>query len=136
MKNKTTKQLLIVALLIAMTAAACGIIISHKAKTDAQKERTGETVTEQEEARADEEDGPLATVFFASDYQAEPGFDSPADTLRGSMEAAKADGKSIDSIVICGDYTNDGVLHDYQLSPDESIGDPRDRKGRGPGNER
>jgi len=121
MKNKTTKQLLIVALLIAMTAAACGIIISHKAKTDAQKERTGETVTEQEEARADEEDGPLATVFFASDYQAEPGFDSPADTLRGSMEAAKADGKSIDSIVICGDYTNDGVLHDYQLSPDESI---------------
>ena len=121
MKNKTTKQLLIVALLIAMTAAACGIIISHKAKTDAQKERTGETVTEQEEARADEEDGPLATVFFASDYQAEPGFDSPADTLRGSMAAAKADGKIIDSIVICGDYTNDGVLHDYQLSPDESI---------------
>ena len=121
MKNKTTKQLLIVALLIALTAAALGIIISHKTKTDAQKERTGETVTEQEEAQADEEDGPLATVFFASDYQAEPGFDSPADTLRGSMEAAKADGKIIDSIVICGDYTNDGVLHDYQLSPDESI---------------
>ena len=121
MKNKTTKQLLIVALLIALTAAALGIIISHKTKTDAQKEWTGETVTEQEEAQADEEDGPLATVFFASDYQAEPGFDAPAVTLRGSMAAAKADGKIIDSIVICGDYTNDGVLHDYQLSPDESI---------------
>ena len=121
MNNKTTKQLLIVALLIALTAAALGIIISHKTKTDAQKERTGETVTEQEEARADEEGIPLATVFFASDYQAEPGFAAPADALRGSMAAAKSDGKIIDSIVICGDYTNDGVLHDYQLSPDESI---------------
>ena len=45
----------------------------------------------------------------------------PAETLRAVLEAAKADGKNIDRAVMCGDYTNDAKLHDYQLSPDESI---------------
>ena len=74
-----------------------------------------------EEQQADEEAGPLATLFFASDDQEEPGFDAPADTLKGLLAATKADGKSVDKVVICGDYTNDAVMHDYQLSPDDSI---------------
>ena len=63
--------------------------------------------TEQSESGVDvsepAEDELLATVFFASDYQAEEGFDTPADTLRAVLEAAKADGKSVDCAVICGD---------------------------------
>ena len=122
MKKQTVRLLLIMALLIALAAAVFVLTSSNKAKADGQKEQTNETVTEQtEDPQADEEGAPLAAVFFASDYQPEAGFDAPADTLRGLLAAAKADGKAIDKVVICGDYTNDRVLHDYQLSPDESI---------------
>lgn len=72
------------------------------------------------------ESGPLATVFFASDYQAESGFDEPAETLKGILSSAEEGGKRIDRVVMCGDYTNDAVLHDYQLSPDESIDEIRE----------
>lgn len=120
--KKNVRILLIVALLIALAAVSFGIARSNKAKAEGQKAQTAEEVMEQtEEQQADEEAGPLATVFFASDYQPEVGFDAPADTLRALLKTAKADGKTIDRIVICGDYTNDRVLHDYQLSPDESI---------------
>ena len=117
---------MILALVIALAAVAFGIDRSHKAKTNGSQGQASEAVTEQEEAGEmtdDDEDaaGALATVFFASDYQKEPGFDAPADTLRAILKAAKADSKAIDKIVICGDYTNDAVLHDYQLSPDDSI---------------
>lgn len=122
MKKQTVRLLLIMALLIALAAAVFGLTSSNKAKADGQKEQTKETVTEQtEDPQADEEGDPLAAVFFASDYQPEAGFDAPADTLRGLLAAARADGKAIDKVVICGDFTNDRVLHDYQLSPDESI---------------
>ena len=122
MKKKNTQLLLIVALVIALAAAVFGIASSNKAKAEKLEDPVPEAVAEQtEDAQADEEGGPLATIFFASDYQEEPGFDAPADTLRGLLAAAKADGKTIDRIVICGDYTNDAVFHDYQLSPDDSI---------------
>ena len=121
MNKKTIRILLIITLLIALAAASVGIARSNKAKTEGQKKQTAEPVTEQTEQQAEEEAGPLAAVFFASDYQPEAGFDTPADTLRALLRAAKADGKTIDRLVICGDYTNDRVLHDYQLSPDESI---------------
>ena len=121
MKKNNIRLLLIVALLIALAAVSFGIARSNKAKTEGQKKQTAEAVTEQTEQQAEEEADPLATVFFASDYQPEAGFDAPADTLRALLRAVKADGKTIDRIVICGDYTNDRVLHDYQLSPDESI---------------
>ena len=121
MKKNNIRLLLIVALLIALAAVSFGIAHSNKAKTEGQKKQTAEAVTEQTEQQAEEETGPLATVFFASDYQPEAGFDKPADTLRALLKTAKTDGKTIDRIVICGDYTNDRVLHDYQLSPDESI---------------
>lgn len=121
MKKNNIRLLLIVALVIALAAVSFGIAHSNKAKAEGQKKQTAEPVTEQTEQQAEEEAGPLATAFFASDYQPEAGFDKPADTLRALLKAAKADGKTIDRIVICGDYTNDRVLHDYQLSPDESI---------------
>ncbi|MBR3376566.1 MAG: metallophosphoesterase [Mogibacterium sp.] len=121
MKKNNIRLLLIVALLIALAAVSFGIAHSNKAKAEGQKKQTAEAVTEQTEQQAEEETGPLATVFFASDYQPEAGFDKPADTLRALLKTAKTDGKTIDRIVICGDYTNDRVLHDYQLSPDESI---------------
>ncbi len=126
--KKRAKLTLIVLLLIVVAAASFAISRISKAGAGSGQARHAEeqTVqTEQADPGADVSepaaDELLATIFFASDYQAEEGFDAPADTLRAVLEAAKADGKSIDRAVICGDYTNDAKLHDYQLSPDESI---------------
>lgn len=62
-----------------------------------------------------------STIFFASDYQSQDGFDEPKETLKSLLKSAEADGKNLDGAVICGDYTNDATLHDYQLSPEDSI---------------
>ena len=69
--------------------------------------------------------GPSA-LFFASDYQSEKGWPSPADNLRSVLEAAFADGKKPEEFIICGDYSNDRKLHDYQISPDDAIAEIRD----------
>ena len=128
MKKRAKLTLIVMLLLIAVAVASFAIVRINKAGAGSKQTQHAEEQTEQteqsdsggdvSEPAADEL---LATIFFASDYQAEEGFDAPADTLRAVLEAAKADGKSIDRAVICGDYTNDAKLHDYQLSPDESI---------------
>ena len=67
-----------------------------------------------------------ATILFASDYQAAGGFNSPKENLQSSLAAATADGKKPSMAVLCGDYTNDANLHDYQLSGEDSIAEIRD----------
>ena len=62
-----------------------------------------------------------AVIFAASDYQADASFAEPEDTLRGLLGAAQADGTEPEAAILCGDYTNDPKLHDYQLSPEDSI---------------
>lgn len=66
-----------------------------------------------------------AFLFAASDFQVEPGWQTPADNLTGILRSVNADGKSPDNVIICGDYTNDPELYDYQLSPDDSIAEIR-----------
>ena len=70
-------------------------------------------------------DDGIGTVFFASDYQAEPGMQTPADSLAQILDAADKDDRDPDTVVMCGDYTNDRQLHDYQLSPEDSISEIR-----------
>ena len=69
----------------------------------------------------DENAGNHSTVFFASDYQEESGFAAPKETFYALLSSAVNSGKTPDGLVICGDYTNDATLHDYQLSPEDSI---------------
>lgn len=64
---------------------------------------------------------PIETIFFASDYQRLDGYPDPKETLNSILAAAASDGKRPDQVVICGDYTNDRYLYDYQLSPEDSI---------------
>ena len=69
---------------------------------------------------------PSAVVFCASDYQAEEGWDAPAENLTAVLGAASEGVReNIDMFIMCGDYTNDPVLHDYQLSPEDSIAEIR-----------
>lgn len=62
-----------------------------------------------------------STLFFASDYQEEAGFNAPKDTLTSLLAAAVQDDKEPDKIVLCGDYSNDANRYDYQISPEDAI---------------
>ena len=72
---------------------------------------------------SDENAVPDATVFFASDYQIEDGWNTPYENLKGILKAVNDDGNTVNEVVICGDYTNDRKRHDYQLSPEDNIKD-------------
>ena len=66
------------------------------------------------------------TLVFASDYQDMSGWDKPSETLTAILKQIKSSGKVPTNVIYCGDYTNDAVLHDYQLAPDDSIEEIRD----------
>ena len=129
--NKKKRVLIIITLLLAASAAAFGVYKSEQARISEKANPAGTEAVTAEEAGDAEAGGraeatePLATVFFASDYQLEPGLTEPADNLSGILSAAKADGKDVKKAVMCGDYTNDPKLYDYQISPDDSIEEAR-----------
>ncbi len=62
------------------------------------------------------------TILFASDYQEQEDGGAPKDNLTDIIRAVGSDGKIIDEVIICGDYTNDRV----RLSPEESISEIED----------
>ena len=61
------------------------------------------------------------TLFFASDYQYLGDWPYPEDTLRGILETVEEDGKDIDGIFYCGDYSNIDGHSNYEIDPDEYI---------------
>lgn len=64
---------------------------------------------------------PLATLFFASDYQKEDGWGDPETNLRGIVDAVIASGKVPTGVIMCGDYSNVSGKSSYQISPENSI---------------
>lgn len=124
--NKT--RILIILLLLCACAAAC-VFISGKYGVSAGPKpeiRAPEAASGEESGEEEEMDGTADAVIFAvSDYQEDPNFDTPENNLRGLLEAVADDGLTPDAALICGDYTNDALLHDYQLSPEESIAEIR-----------
>ena len=89
----------------------------------AQTEQTEETAARTSPRDADE---PSATIVFTSDYQEMDGWPAPKDTLEQLLDTVKNAGKRPEELVLCGDYTSDRVLHDYQLSPEDSIEEIRE----------
>lgn len=123
MKRKT-RLALIILLLIAVTAVSFGILKLHNDRTGFQPE--SHVAEKTDEGQTAEDSRPSVTIFFASDYQPEDGFDDPSVTLRSVLASANRDGKDIDMAVMCGDYSNDPELQNYQISPDEAIGEIRE----------
>ena len=125
--NKT--RILIILLLLCACAAAC-IFISGKYGVSAGPKpeiRAPEAASGEESGEAEETDSaPEAVIFAVSDYQENADFDTPENNLRGLLEAVAEDGVTPGAALICGDYTNDALLHDYQLSPEDSIAEIRD----------
>ena len=118
--NKT--RILIILLMLCACAAASVYLLGRTVRTP----EPAPEVPAAEEPAAEETDGaPEAIIFAASDYQADPHFDTPEQTLRSLLKAVTGDGVSPDSALICGDYTNDAKMHDYQLSPEDSIAEIR-----------
>ena len=102
---------LIAALLFMLPAS-----LDRSGKDTGQDKVAGENAAENEQQEDDAV--PDAVIFCASDYQAEPGWDAPSANLSAILDAAVS---GINGFIMCGDYTNDARLYDYQLSPDESI---------------
>ena len=120
------RQILLIAVI---TLVICCLFTGCRSSGD--KEDAGATkATEQTQARQEsttqvDNDQLLATLFFASDYQKVEGLPTPAENLAAIMASAGADGIDPDRVVLCGDYTNDRNLHDYQISPEDSIAEIR-----------
>ncbi len=133
MESKKQSKVLIISLIVSLVALLGIAVVLYTGnagglkggKTNTSETGTAETtksdVTEANEENEEKSAVPLDTLFFASDYQIEDGFGTPADNLDGLLNAATKDGKVITNTVFCGDYTNDSRLYDYQMSPDESI---------------
>lgn len=122
-KKRRTSRVLIVSIIISIIALS-GIVsvLVLRSMGYLPVNRTETTATESaEDMQPQAPAEPPEIVFFASDYQVESGWDTPAETLTGILQTVKGAGKSPSNTVFCGDYTNDSKLHDYQVSPDESI---------------
>ena len=120
--KKKASILLIVSLIVSLIAIAGIVIVLHTGNIREETGSQAETTAGTEAAEATEKPAePVDTLFFASDYQAEDGWDAPAETLDGILKQVSEDGKTPTNAIFCGDYTNDLHLHDYQLSPDASI---------------
>lgn len=119
-------------LLVVIITVAFGVFWADRVQNSGQSAQGGSEVTTEgsgsgsaEDANIAESTEPLATLFFASDYQYQPDFAAPAETLRALLNAAKTDGKDVDKVVMCGDYSNERNLYNYQVSPDGAIGEIR-----------
>ena len=120
--KKKAHLLLVISLIVSLIAIAGIVIVLHTGNIREETGSPAETTAGTEAAEASEKPiEPADTLFFASDYQAEDGWDAPAETLDGILKQVSEDGKTLTNAIFCGDYTNDLHLHDYQLSPDESI---------------
>jgi len=120
--KKKASILLIISLIVSLIAIAGIVIVLHTGNIREETGSQAETTAGTEAAEATEKPAePVDTLFFASDYQAEDGWDAPAETLDGILKQVSEDGKTPTNAIFCGDYTNDLHLHDYQLSPDASI---------------
>lgn len=122
------------AALVAETCIFAAIRIRDGSGRKDNENRAAETAEEQaaetSEAPPAESDAPVCTLVLASDYQAEEGFPDPAETFAGLLRSVKTDGRTADNVIICGDYTNDDDLYNYELSPDASMEEIREIIGK------
>lgn len=102
-------------LVLAFALGGCGNSADNTASVQSSSQEKVEETADQT----------LTTIFCASDYQAQSGWDAPGDNLNNIINAAKADGRNIDQVIICGDYSNDRILHDNQISPENAISEIR-----------
>ena len=65
---------------------------------------------------------PVATLFFASDYQYKSGYGQPSDNLSALMDAVNNSGKgeNVDTAVFCGDFSSYGSNYDQNVSSNTS----------------
>jgi len=117
-KKQSKIKILLITELVALLLIAGFFAHTYKSG-DRVEPQEAQASTEVEDTN--DADGLLATLLFASDYQYESGWDEPRETLTKIIDASKADGKMIDSLIMCGDYSNEYKQYDYQISPEEAI---------------
>lgn len=129
MKKRNTVKVLIILLML----SACVFLVYEffirspvMPPTPPPEREVTEDTENIENVDEDQVNSAGAVIFAVSDYQADPNFDTPEETLRGLFDAVESDGIRPDAALFCGDFTNDELLHDYQLSPEDSIAEIRE----------
>lgn len=128
MRDKNTFLKILITLAVTLLIIA-GVLFAVEIKdgiTPREIQTTENADADEAKKTEEKEEKPSDVLFFASDYQKEEGWKAPADTLRSILGAISTDGKVITNVVYCGDYTNDAIFHDYQISPDDSINEIRE----------
>lgn len=97
---KILKRLTALAVILAIAASMMSV--SHASDTE---EATGKE--------------PLATLVFASDFQPESENSSAQGTLASAVRAASK-GKTVDALIMCGDYTNISGQSNYNGDPEKA----------------
>lgn len=114
--------------MIAGLAAGAFVMLGGQGDEKTDSGKTGntqniETTGVPEKGNAED---PAATVFFASDYGENAGWDRPSTTLSGILKAACSDGKTPQEIVLLGDYNSVVGKNNYELDPENSIEEIRE----------
>lgn len=65
---------------------------------------------------------PIATLFFASDYQEKSGYGTPKGNLSALMDEVNTSGKGadVDTAVFCGDFSSSGYNYNTDVSSNTS----------------
>ena len=121
--DRNNKRLLLITAEILLVVLLVGVIvftISSSENNGSGSEDSAEYIEEaiDESPHTDEVQ---ATLFFASDYQEESGWPEPSETLGSILDAVSANDIDLNGAVLCGDYSNEYGLWDYQISPDSAI---------------
>ena len=123
--SKNMKLTAAIAIMLLLIRLCIFFLITQAQKNDGSATTASVESLEANEIIAEKSET-AETIVFASDYQEMVGWDKPSTTLSGILKQIDNANKSPTNVIFCGDYTNDRNLHDYQLSPDDSIKEIRE----------
>lgn len=122
-EGRNNKRIILIIAEILLLIVLIAVIVLTVASSGDNAYKSGEIAESTEEktdAPADANET-QAILFFASDYQDEAGWPEPSETFSDVLDAVSANDIDLDGAVLCGDYSNEYGLWDYQISPDSAI---------------
>ena len=129
-KRKSYKIFVVVLGVIVLAAIAAAALYYFGAGTPGGSNEPGKIPQDTETTKATEpvdNAAPLeASIFFASDYGEQEGWEEPKETLSQILSKAQADGKNPNCIIMLGDYNSVKGKNNYELDPEDSTEEIRD----------
>ncbi len=113
--KRNPKVLIIIGAIIA-AAAIAGVAFALLGN-DGNEQQAAAPSEKESEQNKDEK----TTIFFASDYGEQYGWEKPVTTLSRLLNTVQSDGKNPEEIVMLGDYNSVEGKNNYNVDPADSI---------------